>query len=257
MSGEGDGNLAAHIATTTPARTSIDITTPLSLRSILRQPPDAATFARTPFDIGATSIGCRSRCSRAPPAGPSASPARCRRSWRSPARLPAPKGTVAIDVAGAAMGRFPPTDARIELDFDPGAVDARARVTRKGRPLLAAETRVGAPLGGLFGPRGSRPRRSTCAPCSGPLALQRLGLPPETDREPPRELKGKLHADLTIDGTVGAPRVLFHAQAGDLALDKVAVGFAQIEATYADRQGQAGRPAHLAAAAARCTRPPR
>ena len=238
VSGEGDGKLAAHVASTAPARTNIDITTPLSLRSILRQPPDAATFMRTPFEIR----GNLDRLPLAVLARAASRPERVAGTLSSEVAVSGTiaelKGTIAVDVAGAAMGRFPPTDARIELDFDPGAVEARARVTRKGRPLLAAETRVGAPLGGLL-----RPARLAVAPLRvravlGPLSLQRLGLPPETDREAPRQLKGKLHADLAIDGTIGAPRVLFHAQAGDLALDSVGIGFAQIEATYADHKAK-------------------
>ena len=126
MSGEGDGDLAAHIASTTPARTNIDITTPLSLRSILRQPPDAATFMRTPFEV-------RGNLDRLPLAVLARAAGRRERVAGTlssevavSGTIAELKGTVAIDVAGAAMGRFPPTDARIELDFDPGAVEARA-----------------------------------------------------------------------------------------------------------------------------------
>ena len=179
VNGEGDGSLAAQLTSTAPARTRIDITTPLSVRALLRRPPTAAALARTPFDIKGT-------IDRAAAGGARArrGPARPRRRhavggrWRSRGPASAPEGKVAIDVAGATTERFPATDARIEVDFDGRAVDARARVVRKRHPLLAAEARVGAPVGGLL-----HPARLAAAPLRvravlGPLALQRLGLPP-------------------------------------------------------------------------------
>ena len=238
VSGEGDGKLAVQITSVAPARTRIDITTPLSLRSILDHPPTGAALARTRFEIE----GSVDRLPLAVLARAASYPERVGGTMSAKlavsGTMAEPEGTIGIDVAGATTGRFPPTDARVELEFDPRAVEARARVLRKGAPLLAAEARVGVALGGLL-----RPARLADAPVHvaavfGPYALQRLGLPPVTDREPPRELKGKLHADLTVDGTIGAPRVVFHAQAADISLDKTLVGFAQIEAKYANRQAK-------------------
>ena len=74
---------------------------------------------------------------------------------------------MAVDVAGATTQRFPPTDARIELDFEGGAVAARARVVRERRPLLALTSQVGVPLGRAVQTGRARGRAgSGCAPSS-------------------------------------------------------------------------------------------
>jgi translocation and assembly module TamB len=145
---------------------------------------------------------------------------------------------VEVDVTGATAPRFPPTDARVALDFDGGAVAGRVRVVRERRPLLALQSRVGVPLGRLI-----ERERLADAPIElrvvlGPYVIQRLGLQAESEREAERALKGRLHADLTVDGTLGAPRALFHAQASDVYLDKMAVGYARIEARYANREAK-------------------
>ena len=238
VDGEGDGALAARIATTAPARTQIDITTPLSLRSILRRPPTAATVASTPFEVK----GTLDRLPLSLLAHAAGSPERVGGTLSANLSVKGtaadPEGTIAADVAGATTGRFPPTDARIEVDVGGRGVDARARVTRRSGALLAAEAHLGASPGAL-----ARPARLAAAPIRlravfGPYLVQRLGLPPVSEREPPRELRGRVHADLAIDGTVGAPRTLFHLQASDIHLDKALVGYAQVEASYADRHAK-------------------
>ena len=69
-----------------------------------------------------------------------------------------PKGNVGVDVAGATTGRFPPTDARLELDFERRAIETRARVVRKGRPLLAVVARLGDRPRGPAAPGSARRR---------------------------------------------------------------------------------------------------
>ncbi|HEY7374656.1 MAG TPA: translocation/assembly module TamB domain-containing protein [Polyangia bacterium] len=248
VNGEGDGGLSARITSLAPARTRIDVTTPLSLRAILRRPPTAEALARTRFELRGTIE--RLPLSVLARAAGGAAPAHVRGTLSSTLSVTGtpsePQGKIAVDVAGAATDRFPPTDARVEADFERGAVAARVRVVRRDQPLLAVETRLGAPLGEL-----ARPARLAAAPVHlravlGPYLVQRLGLPPLNDREPPRQLAGRVHADVAVDGTVGAPRVLLHAQAGDIRLDKTDVGFAEIEARYADRHAQLD--AHLTSA---------
>ena len=240
VSGEGNGSMAARLTSIAPVRTRIDVTTPLSLRSILRlrRPPDAAALARTRFEVKGTldrlPLAALARAAGRPGHFGGALSANLSVSGT----LQDPEGTVAIDVAGASAERFPATDARIELGFDDRAVDARARVVRKGHPLLAAEARVESPVRRLL----SRAELAT-APLRlraviGPLAIQRVGLPAASAREPPRQLEGRLHADLTVDGTVGAPRAVFHAQASDLRMDKSLVGHAEVEARYANRKSK-------------------
>ena len=243
VEGEGDGELAARVTTNAPVRTRIDVSTPLSLRSILRRPPTAAALARTPFEVK----GTVDRLPLALLAHAAGYPERVGGTLSANLSVTgtaaAPEGTVAVDVAGATTGRFPPTDARVEVDFGDRGIDARARVVRRSVALLAAEGRFGAPLGALV-----EPSRLAAAPIRlravfGPYLVQRLGLPPVSDREPPRELHGRVHADVAVDGTVGAPRLLFHVQASDIYLDKALVGYAEIEASYADRRAKVD--AHL------------
>ncbi len=47
-------------------------------------------------------------------------------------------------------------------------------------------------------------------------------------------MDGTLHADLSIDGTLRAPRLEAHVQASDLKLDQTPIGYGQLEAHYAD-----------------------
>ncbi len=241
VSGEGDGQLTARLTSTAPIPVRIDLTTALSVTSVLRHPPTAEALARTPFEIKGT-VDCLPLADIARAAGYPARVGGTLSAQLSVTGTPSePRGTVAADIAGATAQRFPPTDARIELDFDRDAVAARARVVRQRRPLLALESRVGVPLGRLF--NSHSPARLADAPIElravvGPFVMQRLGLQSESDHDPERALKGHLHADLTVDGTIGAPRVLFHAQAGDVYLDKMPVGYAQIEARYADHEAK-------------------
>ena len=144
-----------------------------------------------------------------------------------------PRGQLALDVAGASVGqRFPPTDARVEVDLSNRLVDARVRVVRRQHALLALTAHLGAGLDAL-----GDLERIASAPLEvkavvGPLALQRLGLP-ASERQPPRVLKGKVHADLTLDGTLRAPRLVAHAQLQDIFLDKALVGAGTLEVNYA------------------------
>ena len=238
VSGEGDGALAAQITSVAPAHTRIDVSTPLSVRSLLRRPPGMAELARTRLEVR----GTIDRLPLAVLARAVGRPGRVDGTLSATVSvagtMSAPEGKIAVDVAGASAERYPPTDARIEVDLEPDAIAARARVIRRQRALLAIESRLGLPIGALL-----HPVRFASAPVHlravfGPYLVQRLGLPPLSDREPPRQLQGRLHADLAVDGTLAAPQVVLHAQAGDLRLDKTAVGFGQIEATYADRRAK-------------------
>ena len=238
VNGEGDGKLAAQLTSEAPARARIDVETPLSLRAVLRRPPTAAALTRMPLTIKGTidrlplAVLARAAGYRETVGGSLSA------NLSITGTAADPEGTVAVDVTGATTGRFPATDARLELDVRDQSVEARARVVRRSLALLSLEARVGGSPGALL-----QPGRLAAAPVRvravfGPYLVQRLGLPPVTEREPPRELHGRIHADLAVDGTLGAPRALFHLQASDIHLDKALVGYAQIEATYADRQAK-------------------
>jgi translocation and assembly module TamB len=237
-SADGSDKLAAQITVKAPVKAHFEVTAPLSPAALLRRPPTAAALARTSFEARGTlerlPIEAVARLAGYPlRAGGTVSAELAMKGTAAE-----PQGTLALDVAGATMPHVPPTDARVEVDLAGDSVAARARITRKSRPLVAAEARVGAAPGDLLENDRLPTVPITVRAVFGPFALQRLGLPPVTDREPARALKGKLHADLTVDGTIGAPRAVFHSQVGDVQLDKVAVGFAEIEARYADHQAK-------------------
>ena len=237
LKGEGDGKITAQLTSSAPVHARIDLTTDLSLSGVLRRPPTVDALKRTPFEIK----GTVDRVALADLARVAGHASRIGGTLSSQLSVTgtaaAPHGTVAVDVAGATGPRFPPTDARIEVDLD-GGIAARVRVVRQRRPLLALESRVGVPLGRLLDGTHLADAPIELRAVFGPYVIQRLGLQARTSRDPARALKGKLHGDLTVDGTLGAPRALFHAQASDVYLDKQAVGYAQVEARYADRQAK-------------------
>jgi len=237
VNGEGDGKITAQLTSTAPVRARVDLTTDLSLSGVLRRPPTVDVLERTPFEIKGT-LDRVPLADLARAAGYASRVGGTLSSQLSVTGTAAePHGTVAVDIAGATGPRFPPTDARIEVDLD-GGIAARVRVVRKRHPLLALESRVGVPVGRLL----DRTQLAT-APIElravfGPYVMQRLDLQSQSSRDAARALRGRLHADLTVEGTLGAPRALFHAQASDVFLDKQAVGYAQVEARYADRQAK-------------------
>ena len=118
VSGEGDGQLTARLTSTAPIPVRIDLTTALSVTSVLRHPPTAEALARTPFEIK----GTVDRLPLADIARAAGYPARVGGTLSAQLSVTGtpsePRGTVAADIAGATAQRFPPTDARIELDFD-------------------------------------------------------------------------------------------------------------------------------------------
>ena len=140
-----------------------------------------------------------------------------------------PEGRSPIDVAGASAGRFPATGRAHRARLRAIARATRAPASsRKAHPLLAAEARLGAPLDRAAAPRAAgggaaAPARRvwTARRCSG------SALPAASEREPPRQLKGSLHADLTVDGTVGAPRGRRSRAGQRPRLDKSLVGYAR------------------------------
>jgi len=237
--------LAVHAAPPGVPPAELEATTPLSLRTLLRRPPSAATLARTPFEINGhvakvplTTLG--KMVGRPVFSGGTL-------SLQLAARGSAvdPTGTLAIDLTsasaltGASGRRFPATDARIELKVDQKKTEANVRVVRLGHPLLALETRFGAGLAAL-----EDRRRLADAPLSlraviGPLEMKRLGLPGDPTVSAREDaMHGTLHADLSVDGTLRAPRLLAHVQASDLKLDQSPIGYAELEAHYADSKSR-------------------
>lgn len=236
---QGDGSHPSNarleltpIAAAGGGKLSLGLKTPLSLRTMMRRPPTAETLLRTPFelrgDVDRLPLQTLALLARRKDRVAGTVSAHVEVSGSAAA----PTGTLAVDVDGAAAGSFPPTNARVEVDLARHAIDARVRIVRKQHPLLALTAHVDGELAEL-----RSPERAAAAPLKvravvGPLLTQRLGLP-ASDRQPPRVLKGKLHADLALDGSLRAPRLVAHVRASDLSLDKSLVGAAEVAITYA------------------------
>jgi translocation and assembly module TamB len=242
LHGDGERPLEARLevsalGASTSARTAVTLKTPLSLQAALRGPPTAATLARLPFklqgDLERLPLGLLAQLARyRPPVGGTLTS-----HFALSGTALDPRGSLTVDILGATTGTLPPTDARLELDLERHAVDARVRVLGNQHPLLAAVLHLGEGIPALRDPALLVSAPIQLRAVIGPLQLQRLGLP-NSDRDPPRVLKGRLHMDVTIDGTLRAPRVVLHADADDIRLDKLLVGVAQVEASYADRQAK-------------------
>ncbi|HLK90831.1 MAG TPA: translocation/assembly module TamB domain-containing protein [Polyangia bacterium] len=237
LEGDDDHPLALRLRATRPAEPPATLTasTSLTLRALLERRPSRAALLRTPFEIeGQIERAEVARLAKlAGLRGIRGGTLSIHVAARGTAREPT--GTVALDLNGVAADRFPATDARLELTLDRRATLAHLRVVRLGHPLLALEARLGADVAAL-----ADRHRLVEAPLSvravvGPLDLRRLGLPPVlTGGAREAALRGQLHADLSVDGTLGAPRAVAHVQAGDLRLDEAQVGYANLEARYAE-----------------------
>ncbi|HVV53019.1 MAG TPA: hypothetical protein VHO06_25390, partial [Polyangia bacterium] len=221
-------------ATQRAAPATLTATTPLSLRALLRGPPDTRTLLRTPVTIDGQveKASLPALAALAGVRGIHGGTLTLHLSARGTALDPT--GTLAVDLAGVTTRRVPATDARVELTLDRRATQANVRVVRAGHPLLALVARLGADVGAL----ADRARLAE-APLSvravvGPLELRRLGLPAQvTGGARESALAGTLHADLTLDGNLRAPRLLAHVQAGDLRLDEARVGYLDAAIRYA------------------------
>jgi translocation and assembly module TamB len=241
LGGDDDRPLTLRLRATRQGRPPATLTasTPLTLRALLQRRQTREALLRTPFEV-------EGQIDRAPLAvlGKLAGvPAlhggtiSVQLSARGSARDPS--GTLTADLVGLTADRVPATDARVELTLDRRATVAHVRVVRLGHPVLALEARLGADASAL-----ADRARLVDAPVSlravvGPLAMRRLGLPAAvTGGAREAVLRGQLHADLSVDGTLRAPRAVAHVQAGDVRLDQAPVGYANLEAHYADRKAR-------------------
>ncbi len=231
--------LAVHAAPPGVPPAELEAQTPLSLRTLLRRRPGAATLARTPFEINGHVAKVPLTALGKMVGHPVFSGGTLSLQLAAHGSAVDPTGTLAIDLTGASGRRFPATDARIELKVDQKKTEANVRVVRLGHPLLALETRFGAGLAAL-----EDRRRLADAPLSlraviGPLEMKRLGLPGDPSVSARKDaMHGTLHADLSVDGTLRAPRLQAHVQASDLKLDQAPIGYAELEAHYADSKSR-------------------
>jgi len=139
LQGAGDRPLSLHLLATRPREppASLTVTTPLSLRALLRDRPGRRALLRTPFQVD----GQIERAALAPLATLANLPAI--RGGSVSIRLAArgtaldPTGTLAIDLAGVTGPRFPATDGRVELTLDRRATQANVRLLRLGHTEIA------------------------------------------------------------------------------------------------------------------------
>ncbi len=149
------------------------------------------------------------------------------------------EGHIGLSLAGVRTGRFPTTDGTLNVELGAHDVHAHARVTRRDAVLAIVTAHVKAPVKELrmFDKIGDVPIDIHAT--LGPLDLQRVGLPPETDRRPPRVLKGAVRAQLDLTGTLRAPHLKMRADASDVRMDQTPLGGGTVMLTYADRKASA------------------
>jgi translocation and assembly module TamB len=232
-------SLALHATPRDLPPAELEATTPLSLRTLLRRRPSAATLARTPFEIKAhlaqVPLAALDKLVGRTGGAPAFRGGTISLQLAARGSALDPQGTLAVDLTGVTTARIPATDARVELKLDQKAAEAHVRVVRLGHPLLALEARLGAGLAALEDRSRLADTPIRLRAVVGPLQMHRLGLPGDPLSNARQDaLHGTLHADLSIDGTLRAPRVETHVQASDLKLDQKPIGYAQIEAHYAD-----------------------
>ena len=234
--------LSVHAAPKGVPAAELEATSPLSLRTLLRRRPSAATLARTPFEINGhvakvplTMLSKLVGKTVGTTVLPTFSAGTLSLQLAARGSAVDPTGTLAIDLTGVTTARIPATDARIELKVDQKTAEANVRVVRVGHPLLALEARFGAGLAALEDRQRLADAPLRLRAVIGPLPMRRLGLPGDPSVNTRKEaLGGTLHADLSVDGTLRAPRLQAHVQASDLKLDQTPIGYAQLEANYAD-----------------------
>ncbi len=214
-----------------------------SVRSLMRRPLNAERAARLPFEarLDVQRIALAAAGKLAPQAAGLGGFVAVHANARGTPDHPT--GTVAVDLTGITAPRVPATDGRVELSLDEGATQLNARVLQAQHPLLALQARAEAGLAALGNHADWAEIPLRVRAVVGPLAVTRRGLLAAASGQPDErqgELHGRLHADLAIDGTLHAPRLLAHAQADELRLDKAAVGYARLEARYEKAQARVG-----------------
>jgi translocation and assembly module TamB len=210
-----------------------------SVRALMRRPPSGEALARLPFeahlDLRRGSLAAAGKLAT-PPVTAQGTLA-LHADLHGTAQ--APEGKLAVDVTGLRTARVPATDARIEATLERRATQLNVRVVQKQHALLALTAHAGAALRELQDRAAWAEIPLRVRAVVGPLAMTHAGLPQPDEPEVRRsELRGQLHADLAIDGTLRAPRLLAHAQADDLRLDQAAVGYARMTLRYQEERAQ-------------------
>jgi translocation and assembly module TamB len=247
VDGEGDRPIALRLHTGGAAGgvlagpLTVTAQTDESVRALLRRPMTAERVARLPFQakLEAPRIALAAAGKLSPRASGLGGFIAVHATARgTPER---PEGTLALDLAGVTGGRIPATDGRVEVSLDQRATQVNVRLLRAQHALLALEARAQAGLDALASRAAWAEIPIRVRAVVGPLAVTHLGLArPDEPGLRQSELRGRLHADLAIDGTMHAPRLLAHAQADQLQLDRTPIGYGRLEARYENDQARVG-----------------
>jgi translocation and assembly module TamB len=227
-------------------RAHVLVRTAFTLTHLLHHPPTTASVLDSPVHVEAEVEGLPLE-----PVGRFLQPPRVlggraglRLTLDGPPR--AARAQLALTVAGAEVGRFPATDAALDVDLGAAGVRARARLSRRGSTLVTVDAHIATSMARLLQGRGAATglERLASMPLElharvGPLELRRAGLQPETDRDPPRLLAGRLEASVDVVGTLRAPQVVVVADLGDLRMDDTALGSGRGVLRYKDRRASA------------------
>lgn len=151
----------------------------------------------------------------------------------------APRGRLALALAGVTTDGVPPTDGQLDARVDERGATVEATVQRRGATLLAANARLAGPLASWRSPASLGARDLRVHARVGPLAFQHDGLGPGPAGR--QLLRGSARAELLLTGTARAPRLHATAHVERLRLDEQPVGEAQLELSYAagDLRGEA------------------
>jgi translocation and assembly module TamB len=241
----GGGSPAGAVKGRELAVGTVDVETPLSLRTLARGSwPPHRDWLATPVTVRANlnqiALGELAALARRP--GALAGTAAVRIDLRGSARAPA--GALNLVVLGAHGRRFPETDLR--LDAALGARDVRiaAQVARKQRLLAWANVVAGIPAARLGDRAALVDAPLSVRAGAGPVDLRQTpldGLATTNDGTKAGNAggAGALHAralvDLAIDGTLRRPTVRANAQLRALR-DSTQAGAIQALLTYADRR---------------------
>jgi translocation and assembly module TamB len=247
----GDGPSEARLEATGPpgarsARARVSVTAPLAPRAMLRRPPSPEALARTPIEVAA-------EIDRLPLALLSSLTARwpglagtlsARMALAGEAR--APTGSLSVSLDGVTAEGLRATDAHLAATVGANAIDAHARVSRGGHPLLVAEGRLDAEAAALWHPVAFASAPIHARVDAGPLRVQRHDLAIAHEPDPARARAAIVRGALTIEGSLRAPRAALDADARALGGNGALVGTARLTGRYAD--GKATLDGHLSSA---------
>jgi translocation and assembly module TamB len=218
-----------------PGRARVQV--PLSLGRLLRNRPTADELSRLPFQANAAldEVPLASLARLAGQERQIGGTASLDLAVSGPAHTPT--GSLEVVLAGARAAGLPPTDARLLLAAqDSGeGLTGKLVVTRAERVLATAEGRLALPSARL-GDRLALSRAPlTLEAVLGPIRLQRLVAPAHASRGRPRSLRGRLDGQLSVQGSLGQPRLALEATVRDATLDGARLGHARMEVHY-DKQ---------------------